>query len=240
MLCRLQIDELLDIYDTEVSTQKELGRCWRASYCSPRCAFVGAAPLKVLMEVGRLFYGKLDEDGWAVCSAPVNENGDPRKRGHIDLTVLSSTGVGSLSSSEVTEGQASKRPRLHSGTTSLCSDAEYVSVAVTTGDQEGVVESLGPAVKATKNDDAKVVPKQWDIWSVDNFQPVNSKSGMVCVAGSYCEHQHGHLFDCLQGLAVRWYRKRTLRSFLKYLREQHGRRKTSDDEVEINGRPRKF
>ena len=79
VLHRLQIDEILDIYDTEVSTQKELGRCWRASHCSPSCAFVGAAPLKVLMEVGRLFYGKLDEDGWAVCSAPVNENGDPYK-----------------------------------------------------------------------------------------------------------------------------------------------------------------
>ena len=117
--------------------------------------------------------------------------------------MLSSTEVVSLSSSEVTEGQASKRPRLHSGTTSLCGDVEYVSVSVPTGDQEGVVESSGPAVKATKNDDAKVDPKQWDIWSVDNFQPVNGKSGMVCVTGSYCEHQHGCLFDCLRGLAVR-------------------------------------
>ena len=62
----------------------------------------------------------------------------------------------------------------------------------------------------------------------------------MCIAGSYCEHHHGQLFDCLRGLAVQWYWKRTLRSFLNYLREQNGRGKTSEEVVEIKGRPWKF
>ena len=60
---RLQVNDLLDIYNAEVITQRELGNCWRSSHCAPSCAFAFAAPLKVLMEVGHLFYSKLRDDG---------------------------------------------------------------------------------------------------------------------------------------------------------------------------------
>ena len=36
---RLQVDELLDIYNAEVITQRELGNCWRSSLCSKLCFF---------------------------------------------------------------------------------------------------------------------------------------------------------------------------------------------------------
>ena len=59
VLWRLQVDELLDIYDVEVSTQKVLGKYWRLAHCSPSYAFVQAAPLKIGIELTCLFYGKL-------------------------------------------------------------------------------------------------------------------------------------------------------------------------------------
>ena len=70
---RLQMDELLDVYDVEVSTQLELGNFWRSSRCAPSCAFALAAPLKVLMEVGRLFFSKLSDDGWLPGPSLVND-----------------------------------------------------------------------------------------------------------------------------------------------------------------------
>ena len=192
VLPRLQIDELLDIYDVEVITQKELGHCWRASHCAPSCAFVDAAPLKVLMEVVHFFYEKLNRDGWADGTAPVNENAGPRKRGCIELTALCSTGVGSSRFSEATIGQTNKKPRLHPRSTSLIADGEPASGLEASFSQEVVIEPSGLCVKAAKNDDAKVNIKQWDIWSVDNFEPSNGQSAMVCVAGSYCDRQHGY------------------------------------------------
>ena len=56
---RLQVDELLDVYDVEVLTQRELGKHWRCGQCSSSGAFALAAPLKVAIEASRLFYSKL-------------------------------------------------------------------------------------------------------------------------------------------------------------------------------------
>ena len=46
VLRRLQINKLLDVYNMEVATQKELSNYWCRSHCSPSCAFAQAAPLK--------------------------------------------------------------------------------------------------------------------------------------------------------------------------------------------------
>ena len=239
VLRRLQSDELLDVYDVEVSTQRELGRCWRASHCSPSGAFARAAPLKVLMEVGRLFYEKLDGDGWAVVPEPVNESVTLRKRGYTDITTSCSTEQGDTGAGEKCGDQTSKRLRSSPISTVVDRDAEYSFDPTLNAEKGEAVGASGPSVKATKSDDAKVDPKQWDVWSVNNYRPANGTACLICVAGSYSQHEHGRLFDCLRSLAVRWYRKRTLRSFLKYLREQHGGRMV-EDEVMLEGKSRKF
>ena len=89
---RLQIDELLDVYNTEVTTQRELGTCWRSSHCTPSYAFAFAAPLKVLMEIGQLFYHKLIDDGWPITFPPVNESTSTRKRRCEENTARDGTG----------------------------------------------------------------------------------------------------------------------------------------------------
>ena len=53
VLQRLQVDELLDVYDVEVITQRKLGRHWQLGHCLPSCAFASAAPLKVAIEGGQ-------------------------------------------------------------------------------------------------------------------------------------------------------------------------------------------
>ena len=90
----LQIDEMLDIYDVEVATQKELGTCWRLGQWSPSYAFTNAAPLKVLMAVGRLFYNRLRLDGMPLGLPRVNENAASHKRAIVESMVESATGAG--------------------------------------------------------------------------------------------------------------------------------------------------
>ena len=102
------------------------------------------------------------------------------------------------------------------------------------------VNPTGPSVKAAKSNDAKVDIQQWDRWSVESFRPRNESPAMVCIPGSYCDARHGRLFDSLRRLALRWYRRNTLRSLLLFLKKQHGRGKEVVDEVDIGGKPRQF
>ena len=60
-------------------------------HCAPSCAFAFAAPLKVLMEVGRLFYGKLRDDGWPTGLPPVNEPTQSQKRGCNEIKTSDGT-----------------------------------------------------------------------------------------------------------------------------------------------------
>ena len=129
---RLQVDELLDIYDAEVITQHELGNCWRSSHCALSCAFAFAAPLKVLVEVGRLFYSKLRDDGWPTGLPPVNESALSPKRGCNESKASDGTGgAGAAERSKV--ANASKRPRINPHDdplprSSFTSDREEASV----------------------------------------------------------------------------------------------------------------
>ena len=94
--------------------------------------------------------------------------------------------------------------------------------SITSGGEQPTHDSFGevngPSVKATKNDDAKVNERHWDTWSVDNFQSETGRKPLICVPGSYCEASHGRLFGSLRKLAIRWYRRKILKSFLNYLR----------------------
>ena len=101
-------------------------------------------------------------------------------------------------------------------------------------------ELEGPAVKATKDDDAKVNARQWDEWSVDHFKADPNLPAKVCIPNTFCVEKHGRLFNGLRRLAVRWYRRKVLRSFLTYLRLQHGRGNSFIDSVVVNGSKRAF
>ena len=84
VICRLQIDELLDVYDMEVLTQKGLGNYWRRGHCSPSCTFARAVPLKVGIKVTCLFYDKLRRDDLPNDSLPVNDLAESCKRSVSD------------------------------------------------------------------------------------------------------------------------------------------------------------
>ena len=233
---RLQVDELLDIYDTEVVTQLELGNCWRSGHWTPSYAFAYAAPLKILMEVGRLFYSKLVDDGWPTePSLPVDEPALNRKRRCNENATSGGTGE-VQEAAKATSLRESKRPKL------VPCEVPSVKGQVDEGSKHlpvGTVEDLkpGPSVKAVKHDDAKVNVLQWDEWSVDNFD--QTSTAMVCVPGTYCA-DHVRLFDGLRDLAVRWYRRRVLRSFLSYLRLRHGKDTLVSDSVILSGVTRTF
>ena len=206
VLCRLQIDELLDVYDIEVNTQKELGNYWRRGHCSPSCAFACAAPLKVGVEVTRLFYDKLRGDGWQHGSPYMNDLAVSRKR---TVSENKSKCTKLVAAGDHPEGPRIKRPRHFSQAETNPQDttpSEEESVR-----REGDREDLGePSVKATKSDDAKVNKQQWDVWSVENFEPEGKVAAKVCIPGTYCQKLHGNLFSCLRKVAMRWYRKRIL------------------------------
>ena len=231
---RLHVDELLDVYDVEVSIQKELGKCWRLGQWSPSYAFASSAPMKVLMAIGRSFYGKLQADGWPIGMFTVNENDRARKRPANENTASSATGTASqLHQPEVMSDHA-KRPR--NCRFDAPRDVEFIDSSDDRGGSIGV--SLDPSVKAAKDDDAEVIEQQWDVWSVDNFNPPGNEVGKVCVPGSYCGVKHGRFFSSLRSMALRWYRRRILQSFLKYLRSHHGGGKVYEEVVLWNGVPR--
>ena len=210
---RLQVDELMDVYDIEVITQKELGRHWRLGQCSSSCAFALTTPLKVAIEASRLFYDRLRSDGWGAHLLPVNDLIGDRKRTNDDERDRLST------------DETMDTKRLKPTTEEVRPENGLAAKASTLADEKLAAQeaaSTNPSVKATKSDDAKVNEKHWDVWSVDNYKPSNGDAAKVCIPGSYCPSKHGRLFNGLRSLAVRWYRKRILKSFLSYLHEQHG------------------
>ena len=64
------------------------------------------------------------------------------------------------------------------------------------------------------------------------FKSLNAVAAKVCIPSSYCPAKHdGRLFDGLRGLALHWYQRRILQSFLAYLHSQHGRGKTYPEDL---------
>ena len=226
---RLQADELLDVYDTEVLTQKELGRCWRRGQTSPSFAFAKAAPMKVVVEATRLFYDKLREDGWAPAFQSVHESNGSRKRAGADTLGFTDCEGTAIDSPHMSKRRRLIRPDVPVANQSLGTDVEDLS------GEKPLEEIKGPSLKATKNDDAKVNEKQWDVWSVNNFLPDPREEAKICVPGSYCESKHGRLFGGLRILALRWYRRKILRSFLAYLRTQYADNRVYTENLMVGG-----
>ena len=93
---------------------------------------------------------------------------------------------------------------------------------------------------ATKNDDAPVEVRDWDVWLVNNYQhpehiTVNSGGNwrtafqiknpakiLVCKPGSYSEEKHGHLFDANHNLLICRARQNAFRGLTAYLQAKHG------------------
>ena len=179
------MDELLDVYDVEVLTQRELGKHWRLGQCSLSCAFALAAPLKVAIEASRLFYSKLQSDRWGAHLLPVNDligahkraNSDERdaisrahKRANSDERDAISTGSDVDNNPTSYRTPRSKKIKILSGELVFSKEPPtgYLANAVNgLVDQDSSLVKL--SVKATKSDDTKVNEKQWDIWSVHNF-----------------------------------------------------------------------
>ena len=95
-------------------------------------------------------------------------------------------------------------------------------------------------MKAIKDDNAKVNTRQWDDWLVNNFRPDSNCPAKVCIPDSYCDEKHGRLFNGLRALAVQWYRRQVLRSFLSYLQLQHGKGTSATDSVVLGRKSKTF
>ena len=105
---RLQIDELLDVYEVEVVTQKELDKYWRCGHCLPSCAFAPAAPLKIGIEATRLFYQKLRYDDSSIDLPSENDFARPRKRSANDTSLEITTSGKKLTTTSVEDPQSFK------------------------------------------------------------------------------------------------------------------------------------
>ena len=232
---RVQVDEPLDVYDVEILTQKELGNYWRLGHCSPSFAFARAAPLKVGIEAARLFFGKLRENDALSGQPCLNDLAQSRKRQVSEQGKEDQLKLIESSHDHSPTGSSIKRAKREStlvtdGRLKAGIDGGQIKVEHLTASQ------TGPSVKATKSDDAEVNERQWDEWSVDSFASVGEESAKVCVAGTYSSKLHGRFFRGLRSLALRWYRKRILRSFLSYLNDQYGGGGSYYETIPLNGR----
>ena len=189
------------------------------------------------IEATCLFFGKLRVDDASnsplcvndltqSCKRPVSEQG---KEDQSTVTESSDTNQGG--------GPIIKRSRKISDLMTKV----YVASAGTGGpaqSEENTTEQTGPSVKATKGDDAEVNERQWDVWSVDSFRSGGGKSAKVYIAGTYLSELHGKLFRGLHRLAMLWYQKRILRSFLSYLNIQYGGGVNCSETIRINQGPK--
>ena len=133
-------------------------------------------------------------------------------------------------SESVSSGQKSKRKCLES--LEISDKQARTTVDSQTGGPKSQV--------ATKSDDAPVEVTDWDIWTVDNFEPPEvsySKSSLkskvlfkevtkakilICKPGSYDPEKHGRLFDALRVLLLRRARQNALKGLIAYMRNKYG------------------
>jgi len=78
-----------------------------------------------------------------------------------------------------------------------------------------------PLDLAARPDDAEAEAEDWDKWLVSSFVCLYGKAPLVC-RGSYDAERHGPLFEGMQKLLIRRYRRDVLRSYLPFMRKMHG------------------
>ena len=89
---------------------------------------------------------------------------------------------------------------------------------------------------AAKNDDAEVPVEDWDCWSVDSYVDPCNCPPLICVKGSYSVQTHGRLFEGLRTLLQRRWCVNVIRSFLRYMRREHGALGTVNQQVVVPDR----
>jgi hypothetical protein len=193
-------EELLDIYDLELSVQSELKSFWAKTGSVSTRSYTDQVPVKVLRSVAmRLVSGLLAE-------------GDDASPSDSSVSLSDDSDVTLAMSNCRNTGPRSTEP------TSDMSDDDSIAGELHVLDHSDVNPELDKAAKA---DDAEAVAEDWDRWTVENFDggPLVSKP-LICT-GSYDSALHQPFFDCLRGLMIRRYRRNILRSFLRYLKSEY-------------------
>ena len=191
-------DELLDIYDLELSIQAELREFWKRTKARSTRSYVEQVPVKVLRSVGMRIVSGLVE----------------RKEGNgVDIDDES------IDSNEtVRANNCQSSLEINDASFNYNSDDDSVAAELRIDE---VSNMEGKSERATRDDDAEAVAEDWDKWMVENFDASLKHTPIICT-GSYVAEIHQPFFDKLRGLLIRRYRRNTLRSFLNYIKKEHG------------------
>ena len=213
--------ELLSSYDIEEGVQRSLLQHAKVKRKRLSRAFVMEAPVKVLYQVSKLILqactdNKSNGNNCSGVKEPFLEQPSPEKEDTSGEEPDADPGRKRAVAAAV-EHTKPKRPR---------PNVEHAS------EQKSQV--------ATKNDDAPVNVRDWDVWLVNNynhpefltvksfcnrqtaFQIKNPAKILVCKPGSYSEEKHGRLFDAFRNLLIRRARRNAFRGLTAYLRNKHG------------------
>ena len=217
--------ELLSAYDMGEGDQRALLQLSRLTGKPLSRSFVMEAPVKVMYSVASMvlqaYSGNMESD----MNEEVNigsEVKQPFAKNHAGTC-----GVNAVDETSVlTTRKRASQDTLSFDPKRAKSDLENAS------DKRSQV--------ATKNDDAPVEVRDWDVWLVNNyqhpehitvnagdnrrtaFQIKNPAKILVCITGSYSEERHGRLFDAFRKLLIRRARRNAFKGLTAYLRGKHG------------------
>ena len=204
--------ELTDTYNLELSVQMALKRLGKSTSLS--CSFVKQIPTKVLQSIGLKVVEILNE-------VPA-----------VDDTMLVSSDQTILHSNKVQVSSG--------GSVSVDSSGNRSMVGEVLGDTPGIPATIFDVnirrdqepdgdysipEDAAKPDDADAEASEWDEWIATSFvhTSIKERAWSVC-SGTYDKKNHGRLFDAMQALLIRRYRRNVTRSLIKFLRKEHGTR----------------
>ncbi len=205
VLREITIRELMDVYDMELSVQRELHEFWSTSQSHPSREFVLQTPVKALFGpasqvLGALTLSQLSSPLDATCD-PLGIESDKAPVPVPDILLQSEMAVDSGSA---------PLPSQH---TNFGMEPDVTPTADPS--------SSGPDVKAAKHDDAEVNVAEWDLWTVNNYlPPTPADAPKICIPGSYNDATK-HCFQMIRRFMLRAYKRRLLRGFLKFLNLEH-------------------
>jgi hypothetical protein len=175
-------EELLDIYDLELSIQSELKRFWNHNNVTPTRSFVEQIPIKVLRGLGLRVVKALS----------------PTALDHVATTSLA-TGLSYDSDSTTIATNCSNMQLKHAP-----NDDDSIAAEILSDSDDFACSSKSlsePSDKAAKDDDAEAVSEDWDRWTVENFKNFSGHSPLVCT-GTYSPTLHQPFFDGLRTLLI--------------------------------------